>query len=88
MQRIFENNITYLKGVGPKKAEILRKELGIVVFDDLLNYFPFRYVDKSKIYKVTDVVSDNTYFQLVGHVTNMIKVGDKRARYITATFTD
>ena len=88
MQRIFENNITYLKGVGPKKAEILKKELGIVVFDDLLNYFPFRYVDKSKIYKVSDVVSDNTYFQLAGYVTNMTKVGDKRARYITATLTD
>lgn len=88
MQIIFENNITYLKGVGPKKAEILKKELGIVVFDDLLNYFPFRYVDKSKIYKVTDVVSDSTYFQLVGYVTNMTKIGDKRTRYITATFTD
>lgn len=88
MQSIFENNITYLKGVGPKKAEILKKELGIVVFDDLLNYFPFRYVDKSKIYKVTDVVSDSTYFQLVGQISNLVKVGDKRTRYITATFTD
>ncbi len=88
MQSIFENNITYLKGVGPKKAEILNKELGIVVFNDLLNYFPFRYVDKSKVYKVSDVVSDNTYFQLVGQISNLVKVGDKRARYITATFTD
>ncbi len=88
MQSIFENNITYLKGVGPRKAEILKKELGIVVFDDLLNYFPFRYVDKSKIYKVGDVVSDTTYFQLVGRISNLIKVGDKRTRYITATFTD
>lgn len=88
VQSIFENNITYLKGVGPKKAEILKKELGIVVFDDLLNYFPFRYVDKSKIYKVTDVVSDSAYFQLVGQISNLEKVGDKRTRYITATFTD
>ncbi len=88
MQSIFENNITYLKGVGPKKAEILNKELGIVVFNDLLNYFPFRYVDKSKVYKVSDIVSDNTYFQLVGQISNLVKVGDKRARYITATFTD
>ncbi len=88
MQSIFENNITYLKGVGPKKAEILNKELDIVVFNDLLNYFPFRYVDKSKVYKVSDVVSDNTYFQLVGQISNLVKVGDKRARYITATFTD
>jgi len=88
MHSILENNITYLKGVGPKKAEILKKEIGVVVFDDLLNYFPFRYVDKSKIYKVSDVVSDSTYFQLVGQISNLVKVGDKRARYITATFTD
>ena len=88
MQSIFENNITYLKGVGPKKAEILKKEIGVVFFDDLLNYFPFRYVDKSKIYKVSDVVSDSSYFQLVGQISNLVKVGDKRARYITATFTD
>ena len=88
MGSILENNITYLKGVGPKKAEILKKELGIIIFDDLLNYFPFRYVDKSKIYKVTDVVNDSTYFQLVGRVTNLVKVGDKRMKYITATFTD
>ena len=88
MSSILENNITYLKGVGPKKAEILKKELGIIVFDDLLNYFPFRYIDKSKIYRVDEVISDNTYFQLVGRVTNLTKVGDKRAKYITATFTD
>jgi len=88
MRNILDNNITYLKGVGPKKADILKKELGIILFNDLLNYFPFRYVDKSKIYKVTDVVSDSTYFQLVGSVSNLVKVGDKRMKYITATFTD
>ena len=88
MQSIFENNITYLKGVGPRKAVVLKKELGIVVFGDLLNYFPFRYVDKSKVYKVADVVSDTTYFQLVGKISNLVKVGDKRTKYITATFTD
>ena len=88
MISFLDTNITYLKGVGPKKAEILKKELGIVVFNDLLNYFPFRYVDKSKIYKVKDIISDSTYFQLVGKVTNLVKVGEKRAKYITITFTD
>jgi len=48
VQSIFENNITYLKGVGPRKAEILKKELGIVVFDDLLNYSPFAMLIKVK----------------------------------------
>jgi len=88
MHNLLESNITYLKGVGPKKAEILKKELGVVTYGDLLNYFPFRYVDKSKIYKVSDITSDNTYFQLVGTVSDLVKVGDKRARYVTATFTD
>ncbi len=88
MHSLLETNITYLKGVGPKKAEILKKELGIVDFNDLLNYFPFRYVDKSKIYNVSDISSGNSYFQLVGNISNLRKVGDKRTRYITATLTD
>lgn len=88
MNQFFDTNITYLKGVGPKKAELLSKELGISTFFDLLNYFPFRYIDKSRVYKVKDINNDNTYFQLIGTVSNLVKVGDKRAKYITATFTD
>lgn len=88
MSNILESNITYLKGVGPRKADILKKELGVITFGDLLNYFPFRYVDKSRIYSVSDITTDNTYFQLVGTVSDITKVGDKRARYVTATFTD
>ncbi len=88
MESILDSKITYLKGVGPKKADLLKKELGIYTFNDLLTYFPFRYVDKSKIYKVSDIITDNTYFQLVGTVSNLTKIGDKRARYVTATFSD
>lgn len=88
MESILDSKITYLKGVGPKKADLLKKELGIYIFNDLITYFPFRYADKSKIYKVGDIVTDNTYFQLVGTVSNLTKVGDKRARYVTATFSD
>ena len=88
MQDIFETPITYLKGVGPKKAEVLKTELGIEVFNDLLHYFPFRYIDKSHIYKVKDVTTDTIYFQLKGKITNLIPVGQKRMKYITATFSD
>ena len=88
MESILDSKITYLKGVGPKKADLLKKELGIYIFNDLITYFPFRYADKSKIYKVGDIVTDNTYFQLVGTVSNLTKVGDKRARFVTATFSD
>jgi ATP-dependent DNA helicase RecG len=85
---LLETNITYLKGVGPKRAEVLKKELNIGTYEDLLNYFPFRYVDKSRFYKVKDVITDTTYFQLKGKISNLTSVGDKRTKYITAVFTD
>jgi ATP-dependent DNA helicase RecG len=85
---IFETEITYLKGVGPKKAQLLNKELGIFKYIDLLYYFPFRYVDKSRIYKVRDVKNDTTYFLLKGKIVNIQSVGDKRTKYITADFVD
>jgi len=88
MPDIFETNIMYLKGVGPKKAELLQKELGIETYGDMLNYFPFRYVDKSKIYKVSEVTTDTTYFQLKGKVSNLRMIGEKRVKYITAELTD
>jgi len=88
MHDVFETPITYLKGVGPKKADVLKKELGIETFDDLLYYFPFRYIDKSRIVKTKDVNTDSVYFQLKGKITNMKSVGEKRMRFITATFTD
>ncbi|MEE4260815.1 MAG: ATP-dependent DNA helicase RecG [Bacteroidales bacterium] len=85
---IFDTHITYLKGVGPKKAKLLVEELDIHTFNDLLNYFPFRYVDKSKFYKVKDITSDAVWFQLKGTITSVSSVGDKRTRYITAKFQD
>lgn len=88
MNQILDTPITYLKGVGPKKAVVLEKELGIKTFADLLYHFPFRYVDKSKIYKVKDVTTDTTYFQLKGKISMLKTIGDKRTRYITAKFTD
>jgi len=88
MSHILETPITYLKGVGPKKAAVLEKELGVKVFDDLLSVFPFRYVDKSRIYKIKDVTTDTTYFQLRGKVSNLRSVGEKRTKYITAKLTD
>jgi ATP-dependent DNA helicase RecG len=88
MKSILETPITYLKGVGPKKADLLKLELGISTYNDLLNYYPFRYIDKSKIYKVSDVITDSAYFQLRGRIFNVLPVGDKRMKYITATFED
>ena len=62
--------ITYLPGVGPKKAEILQKEAHIVSYEDLLHYFPYKYVDRSRFYRVDEVTSDMPYIQLKGRIMN------------------
>jgi ATP-dependent DNA helicase RecG len=88
LQDILSNKIEFLKGVGPKRAAVLNKEAGIITFDDLLNYFPFRYIDKSRIYKIAEINNDNTYYQLVGTISNMKSHGAARASRITAHFRD
>ncbi|MDP2722669.1 MAG: ATP-dependent DNA helicase RecG [Bacteroidales bacterium] len=85
---LFASQITYLKGVGPKKAELLHKELGIATYDDLLNYYPFRYVDKSQVLSIRDVVSDQAYVQIRGKVMSVDSSGEKRMRYVIVTVQD
>ncbi|MCF8228032.1 MAG: ATP-dependent DNA helicase RecG [Bacteroidales bacterium] len=85
---LFENSIEYLKGVGPKRGEILRKELNICNFGDLLMYFPFRYIDKSRFFKISDIINDTAYVQLKGKITNIQFVGQKRGRRMTAWLSD
>ena len=87
MQELF-NSIEYLKGVGPKRAELLRKELGIHTFGDLLHYFPFRYIDKTKFYKTNEINSDLPYVQLIGHINNLQELGAKHSKRLTAKFHD
>ncbi|MDY0370387.1 MAG: ATP-dependent DNA helicase RecG, partial [Bacteroidales bacterium] len=88
MSVLLENKIEYLKGVGPKRAAILNKELGIFTMEDLLHYYPFRYIDKSRIHLVKDVQDDSSYFQLVGTVSRLQSFGSPRATRITAVLTD
>ncbi len=88
MQNILSNKIEFLKGVGPKRAAMLNKEAGIHTFEDLLNYFPFRYIDKSRIFKIAEINNDNTYYQLIGKISNMRSHGGARTTRITADFTD
>ena len=80
--------IAYLKGVGPKRAEVLEKDLSIRSYADLLYYFPFRYVDKSQFYKVSEVHSDLPYIQIVGKIVQMEEVGAKRSKRLVAFIQD
>lgn len=80
--------IEYLKGVGPHKAELLKKELGIFTFADLINYYPFRYVDRSRFHRVSDLTSMHEPAQIKGKVIGFIESGMGRGKRLTAKFQD
>jgi ATP-dependent DNA helicase RecG len=84
----FDTPIEYLKGVGPKRAELLKKELNIFTFGDLLNYYPFRYIDKSRFYKISEINNEVSYIQLKGRITSFKQIGQIRTTRLVATFTD
>jgi ATP-dependent DNA helicase RecG len=83
-----ETPVEFLKGVGPKRAELLNAELNIHTFDDLLGYYPFRYVDRSRIFKISEIEPDLAYIQLRGTISNIRIIGEKRARRMSAVFRD
>lgn len=85
---ILQTPIEFLKGVGPKRAEVLQKEFDIRTFQDLLYYYPYRHVDKSHVYHVCDIVEDGSYIQLRGRITGAQIVGQQRAKRLTAQFVD
>ncbi len=80
--------IEFLKGVGEKRGGVLRKEFNIQTFNDLLYYFPYRHIDKSHVYHVSDIVNDGGYILLRGTISNVRIVGQMRAQRLTAQFTD
>ena len=81
-------DIMYLPGVGPKRAELLRKELNIHTLNDLLYYFPFKYVDRSKFYTIAELNPDLPYIQIIGQVVSLREVGAGRAKRLTGIFSD
>lgn len=81
--------IQYLKGVGEKKAEILRKELDIYTIEDLLYYFPSKYIDKSKIYKISDIHSALSSSVIIkGRISNIEVIGEGRSLRLKARLSD
>ncbi len=85
---ILDTDIKYLTGVGPKKAEMLEKELSIRTFGDMLYYFPFRYIDRTQLYKVKDINADLPYIQLKGKIIRLETVGIQRNKRLVAYFSD
>jgi ATP-dependent DNA helicase RecG len=83
-----ENDISFLKGVGPARADQFRMELGIRTWEDLLMHYPFRYVDKSQVQKVRDVKSDAVAVQLQGTIVKLTELGEARAKRLVGIFQD
>ena len=80
--------IEYLKGIGPQRGELLRKELNIHNFYDLITFYPFRYIDRTEFQKVNEVNEDGTYVQLKGRIIKIETLGNKHAKRMVAYFKD
>ena len=86
--QIFKTPIEYLKGVGPQRAEILKKEIAIYTYKDLLNYFPFRYIDRTQFYKIKDLNFDLPYIQILVRLKSFELIGEKRTKRLVAEAID
>lgn len=88
MSSALQTPIEYLKGVGPQRGELLRKELDLHTFGDLLKYYPFRYVDRSIIHHIRDITDFTQFIQLKGKITGFRQAGAGRQKRLMATFRD
>ncbi|MCH4823503.1 ATP-dependent DNA helicase RecG [Gramella lutea] len=88
IQNLLQTPIEYLKGVGPNRAEVLKKELNIQSYRDLINFFPNRYIDKTGFYKVAQLQRNSSEVQIVGKIVHMKMVEQKRGKRLVADFVD
>jgi ATP-dependent DNA helicase RecG len=80
--------IDYLKGVGPNRADLLRSELGIHTYQDLINLFPNRYLDRTTYYKIADLLRNSSEVQITGKIIGFKEVAQKRGKRLVGTFED
>ena len=85
---ILASPIEYLKGVGPLRGELLKKELSIYTFSDLVEHYPHRHIDKTQVHKIGSITPATEFVQVVGILEQPALMGDKRARRLIAQLTD
>ena len=83
-----QTHIEYLKGIGPNRANLLKQELNIFTFQDLLHFFPNRYIDRSTFYKIKDLPKNTSEIQIKGKIIDLKMIPQKRGKRLVATFTD
>ncbi|WP_300438689.1 ATP-dependent DNA helicase RecG [Christiangramia sp.] len=88
IQNLLQTPIEYLKGVGPNRAEVLKKELNIQYYRDLINFFPNRYIDKTGFYKINQLQRNSSEVQIVGKIVHLKTVEQKRGKRLVADFID
>lgn len=88
LNSILNTPIEFIKGVGPSRADVLKKDLGLFTFQDMLAHYPFRYIDRTKYFKIREINPDSQYIQIIGRVISKKVIGDKRAKRIIAVFKD
>ena len=89
MSSILDQDIMYLPGVGPKKKEILSKELGICSYGDLLEYYPYKYVDRTKVFHISELTSEMPFVQIKGKILSFEEFDTgKRNKRVVAHFSD
>lgn len=85
---MLDTPIEYLKGIGPQRAEVLKKELGIFLYRDLLTYYPFRYIDRTRFQLIREINDDMPYVQLRGKIESLEIVGQKQGKRLRVLFRD
>lgn len=85
---VLQTPIDYLKGVGPNRASLLRSELGIHTYQDLLHLFPNRYIDRTQFYNIAALERNNSEVQIIGKITAYKEISQKKGKRLVATFCD
>jgi ATP-dependent DNA helicase RecG len=85
---ILSNPIEYLKGVGPQRADLLKKELGIFTFKDLLEHFPYRHVDKTKVNLIREINPSTEFIQVAGKLVSLEMMGERKGKRLVAEIQD
>ena len=87
-KNILDTSIEFIKGVGPSRAKLFKEELNITNYDDLINFFPFRYIDRRKFYKIKDLPDLPTDVQIVGKVVKKTSLNNKFNKRLSLIFED
>lgn len=87
-EQILKTPVEYLKGVGTQRADILKKDLAIFTYQDLLEHYPFRYIDRTRFYKIRELNGELPVVQILGRIVSKDIIGEKQAKRLVANFKD